>query len=146
MIPYCFKLYVYTQEMATSFDEVVELLRTKKNIIVLCGAGISVSCGIPDFRSANGLYNTLNYEELGLTCAEDLFDFETFTDDPRPFFRFAHSLYPGSIEPGQSHKFLAWLDGQGMLLRIYTQNIDALELAAGVRKDKLVYAHGSFGE
>ena len=129
-----------------SFDEVVELLQNKKNIIVLCGAGISVSCGIPDFRSANGLYNTLNYQDLGLSCAEDLFDLEAFTDDPRPFFRFAHTLYPGSIDPGPSHKFLAWLDRQGMLLRVYTQNIDSLEAAAGVRKDKIVYAHGSLGE
>ena len=31
-----------------------------------------------------------------------------------------------------------------MLLRIYTQNIDGLEQSAGVDKDKIVYAHGSF--
>jgi NAD-dependent SIR2 family protein deacetylase len=48
-----------------SFDEgvtsVVELLRGKKNIVVLTGAGISVSCGIPDFRSkGTGLYSTLD--------------------------------------------------------------------------------------
>lgn len=64
-----------------------------------------------------------------------------FSDDPRPFFKFAHSLYPGSIEPGPSHKFLASLDRQ--LLRIYTQNIDSLEQLAGVRSEKVVYAHGS---
>lgn len=82
-------------------------------------------------------------QELGLTCPEDLFDIETFRDDPRPFFKFAHSLYPGSIEPGPSHKFLASLDRQQKLLRVYTQNIDSLEVLAGVRSEKLVYAHGS---
>lgn len=68
---------------------------------------------------------------------------ETFRDDPRPFFKFAHSLYPGSIEPGPSHKFLASLDRQKKLLRVYTQNIDSLEQLAGVRSEKIIYAHGS---
>ena len=75
---------------------------------------------------------TLFQQELGLASPEDLFDIETFRDDPRPFFKFAHSLYPGSIEPGPSHKFLAWLDQQGKLLRIYTQNIDTLERWVGI--------------
>lgn len=68
---------------------------------------------------------------------------ETFRDDPRPFFKFAHSLYPGSIKPGPSHKFLAFLDQQQKLLRVYTQNIDSLEELAGVRSEQIVYAHGS---
>ena len=46
----------------SSFDDITQLLGSKKNIIVLVGAGISVSCGIPDFRSNDGLYNTLNYQ------------------------------------------------------------------------------------
>ena len=89
------------------------------------------------------VYNTLNYQELGLTCPEDLFDIEFFNDDPKPFFKFAHSLYPGSITPSPSHNFLAWLDEQGILLRVYTQNIDSLEEEAGVSKDRVIYAHGS---
>ncbi len=42
-------------------DSIAASLSSKRNIIVLVGAGISVSAGIPDFRSANGLYNTLDY-------------------------------------------------------------------------------------
>ena len=30
--------------------------RRVKKFLILTGAGISVSCGIPDFRSANGIY------------------------------------------------------------------------------------------
>lgn len=137
-----------------TFDEKLSSLATlisnKKNIVVLAGAGISVSCGIPDFRSKDGLYNSLNFQELGLTCAEDLFDYETFRDDPRPFWKFAKmnrfmSLDTDiKLQPSTSHLFLAWLDQQQMLLRIYTQNIDGLEESAGVNKDKIVYAHGSF--
>lgn len=49
----------------------------------------SVSCGIPDFRSENGVYDLASRLDLGLTCPEDLFDLEFFTDDPEPFFKFA---------------------------------------------------------
>lgn len=51
-----------------SVADAAELIRNAKRIVVLCGAGISVSCGIPDFRSANGLYATL--ASLGLPVAE----------------------------------------------------------------------------
>ena len=43
-------------------DSIASLLYSRKNIIALVGAGISVSAGIPDFRSATGLYNTLDHQ------------------------------------------------------------------------------------
>lgn len=45
-----------------AFVSFVQKIASKKNIVVLAGAGISVSCGIQDFRSRDGLYNTLNYQ------------------------------------------------------------------------------------
>lgn len=127
-------------------ESVADLISQKKHIVVLAGAGISVSCGIPDFRSKDGLYNSLNCQELGLTCAEDLFDIDTFREDPRPFWKFVrmNNFASGKIQPSISHLFLAWLDQRQALLRIYTQNIDGLEQSAGVGEDKIVYAHGSF--
>lgn len=45
------------------FAAVAKLLEGRKNVLVLAGAGISVSCGIPDFRSrGSGLYSTMNAE------------------------------------------------------------------------------------
>ena len=83
-----------------------------------------------------------------MSCPEDLFDYEVFREDPRPFYKFAKTLYfpLGSdrrVEPSDSHRFLALLQRKGMLLRVYTQNIDGLEQVAGVSPKKMVYAHGS---
>lgn len=101
---------------ANSFDGVVRMLHGRKNIMVLVGAGISVSCGIPDFRSKDsGLYNSLDVDELGLSSPEELFDLEFFKDDPTPFFKFAKNLYfplgeHKKVEPSDSHKLLAILE------------------------------------
>jgi NAD-dependent SIR2 family protein deacetylase len=138
-----------TGSFSQVFEEIANLLNGRKNIIVLVGAGISVSCGIPDFRSkGSGLYSTLDTDGLGLSCPEDLFDWDFFQEDPAPFFKFAHNIYfplggNKKVEPSDSHKLLAMFEQKKMLLRVYSQNIDGLENVAGVSNRKMVYAHGS---
>lgn len=82
-----------------------------------------------------------------MTHPEDLFDYEVFCEDPTPFYKFAKNLYfpvgMERVEPSDSHRFLALLQKKGMLLRVYTQNIDGLEQVAGVSPKKIVYSHGS---
>jgi NAD-dependent SIR2 family protein deacetylase len=68
-------------------------------------------------------------QELGLSCAEELFDYEFFQADPRPFYKFARNLYfplgnNERVRPSDSHKLLALLEQKKMLLRVYSQNID----------------------
>lgn len=43
-----------------TFDDVVKLIQLCNNIVILTGAGVSVSCGIPDFRSPGGMFNVFN--------------------------------------------------------------------------------------
>eukprot|EP00727_Mastigamoeba_balamuthi_P006271 m51a1_g2263 putative transcriptional sir2 family protein (899) ;mRNA; r:335279-339409 len=116
-----------------------------KKIIVMTGAGISVSAGIPDFRSPNcGLYSQIARDYSYLNEPSDIFDLEFFSKNPAPFFKLAKSLLPVSARPTKAHKFIKMLDDRGLLLRNYTQNIDTLEFAAGLPEDKVVCAHGSF--
>ena len=114
------------------------------NIVVVAGAGLSVSCGIPDFRSSSGLYASLDCHAMNLSCPEDLFDLAFFKDDPRPFWAFAKALYDtGGTVPSRGHEFLAGLQKRGKLLRVYTQNVDGLEERAGVEESRVVYCHGN---
>ncbi|CAM9302161.1 unnamed protein product [Ectocarpus sp. 12 AP-2014] len=126
----------------TSLEKLVNLLRTCKRVVVVTGAGISVSCGIPDFRSEHGVYDLVSRLDLGLSSAEDLFDLEFFVDDPEPFFKFAKVLYPGNYVPSLTHRFIKALENRGKLLRNFTQNIDGLEAQVGLKK--YVACHGSF--
>ncbi|KAG5190437.1 DHS-like NAD/FAD-binding domain-containing protein, partial [Tribonema minus] len=124
-----------------TLEDVAALLTRARNVIVLTGAGISVACGIPDFRSENGLYSMLG--EYQLPSPQAMFDIAYFRTNPAPFFKFARELLPGSYTPSATHRFIKALQDRGKLLRNYTQNIDGLEREAGVLPEHLHQCHGS---
>ncbi|GAB5360899.1 hypothetical protein AAMO2058_000667400 [Amorphochlora amoebiformis] len=114
-----------------------------KNIIIMTGAGISVSAGIPDFRSpGTGLYD--NLQKYNLPHPESIFEINFFQREPKAFCMLAKELYPGNFCPTPTHCFIRLLAEKKVLLRNFTQNIDTLELGAGIPEEKLVQAHGGF--
>lgn len=109
----------------------------------MVGAGVSTAAGIPDFRSpGSGLYD--NLQKYSLPYPEAIFQLDFFARNPAPFYDLVKELWPGRYNPTRSHWFLRLLHDKGLLRRIYTQNIDSLETAAGLPADKVVAAHGNF--
>merc|ERR1711971_1105779 len=125
-----------------TLQDVVELIRNSKKIIILTGAGVSVSCGIPDFRSRDGVYARLAVDFPDLPDPQAMFDIHYFRRYPRPFFKFAREIYPGQFKPSPCHKFIRSVEKHGKLLKNYTQNIDTLEQVIGI--ENVVQCHGSF--
>ncbi|KAG0273747.1 NAD-dependent histone deacetylase sir2 [Linnemannia exigua] len=123
-----------------SLEHVVNLLKTSKRIMVLTGAGVSVSCGIPDFRSKDGIYSRLS--EFELDDPQQMFDLDFFRERPEIFYSFAREIFPSNFTPSPSHYFIKLLEDHGKLLRNYTQNIDTLEQKAGIHS--VLQCHGSF--
>lgn len=122
--------------------DVAEALKSASNVLVITGAGISTSLGIPDFRSADGIYARL--ESYNLSDPQEMFDIEVFKSDPSIFYDFSKELLP--VERGYSptHAFIRLLQDKGILLRQYTQNIDDIESSAGIEEARLIQCHGSF--
>ncbi|SMN22716.1 similar to Saccharomyces cerevisiae YPL015C HST2 Cytoplasmic member of the silencing information regulator 2 (Sir2) family of NAD(+)-dependent protein deacetylases [Maudiozyma saulgeensis] len=117
----------------------------KSKVIFMVGAGISTSCGIPDFRSPKtGLYHNLS--KLNLPYAEAVFDIDFFKETPKPFYMLAAELYPGKFKPSKFHLLMKLFQDKNRLQRIYTQNIDTLERESGVSHKYVIEAHGSFAE
>jgi NAD-dependent SIR2 family protein deacetylase len=117
--------------------------RSFTNIVVVTGAGISVASGIPDFRSPEtGLY--AHVAKLGLPRPESIFTLDFFKVNPLPFASIAKQflLENENINPVNAHYFVKTLDDNSQLLMNFTQNIDGLELKAGLPLNKLVQAHG----
>ncbi|CAH7672392.1 DHS-like NAD/FAD-binding domain-containing protein [Phakopsora pachyrhizi] len=122
--------------------EIFERLSVK-NLIVMVGAGISTSVGIPDFRTpGTGLYS--NLERYNLPYPEAIFDIQYFLKNPEAFYKLTKELYPGRFIPSLTHYFLRLLELKGVLRRVFTQNIDTLERISGITDELIVEAHGSF--
>ncbi|XP_046579138.1 NAD-dependent deacetylase sir2A-like isoform X2 [Haliotis rubra] len=129
-----------------NLSDVADVIRNQqvRNVVIVAGAGISTPSGIPDFRTpGTGLYD--NLQQYKIPYPEAIFDIDYFHHNPRPFFTLAKELYPSrKYRPNYIHYFARLLHDKGMLLRMYTQNIDGLERLAGIPPTKLVEAHGTF--
>ncbi|KAK2947254.1 putative NAD-dependent histone deacetylase sirtuin-1 [Blattamonas nauphoetae] len=125
----------------STIDDAVSLIRKSSKIVVISGAGISVSCGIMDFRSPNGFYAMLRKE--GIEPPEKIFTIHEFRKDPSLFYKYNHPLYEERYIPSLTHFFISRLEAENRLRRVYTQNIDNLESDAGV--SRLLQVHGSSG-
>ncbi|KZP01595.1 SIR2-domain-containing protein [Calocera viscosa TUFC12733] len=125
-----------------TIDDAVRLIREAKKILVLTGAGISVSCGIPDFRSTQGIYAQLRESEVGQALADpqQMFDLRFFKENPSVFY--GSRIFPSNFKPSPCHYFIKLLEDKGKLLRNYTQNIDTLETVTRVKN--VLNCHGSF--
>lgn len=129
------------REYIKSATDVVSLIRDASRIVVIIGAGASVG---PDFRSPGGLYETIA-QTGALEDPYQVFDLDYFQRDPSVFWRFAHMIFPSQTpEHSLTQYFLAELEKRGKLLRLYTQNVDTLEV--GIPNEKLRCVHGSWRE
>ena len=113
--------------MNDSLERLKNVIRNSENIVFFGGAGVSTESGIPDFRSADGLYN-MEYAYPPETILSHSF-FMQHTDE---FYRFYKDkmLYP-QAKPNKAHYALAKLESQGKLKAVVTQNVDHLHQAAG---------------
>lgn len=114
-------------QIQTAFDDA-------KHIVFLTGAGVSTASGIPDFRSANGLYSQNQNAEYYLSH-------RYFASDPEGFYEFCKkNLYFPDAKPNVIHEEQAALTQQDRAT-VITQNIDNLYEEAGTKH--LVDFHGN---
>ena len=115
-----------------------EIINKGKRIVFFGGAGVSTASGIPDFRSADGLFR----QEFGELTPEMMLSQSFFYLHPARFFEFyrAYMLHP-EARPNAVHRLLAQLEQKKKLRGVVTQNIDGLHRLAG---NRLVFEiHGS---
>ncbi|KAK1597943.1 Sir2 family protein [Colletotrichum navitas] len=109
----------------------VSALKKRKKIVVIAGAGISVSAGIPDFRSKTGLFATLPNEHKTKGSGKHLFDASVYKHDSstEKFHKMICDLATmvKAAKPTKFHHLLASLAAENRLLRLYSQNVDCID-------------------
>ena len=120
-------------------SELRQIIDGSSNIVFFGGAGVSTESGIPDFRSADGIYN----QDLGREVSpEEMISHTFFVRHTADFYAFYKDklIYP-EAKPNDCHKALAELEKQGKLKAVVTQNIDGLHEMAGSKT--VLDIHGS---
>ena len=121
-----------------SVARLAELLERRRPCVVLTGAGISTESGIPDFRSAGGVWERYDPAEVATIDA--------FRRDPARVWEF-YALRLDALarpEPNDGHRALAELEERGWIRAVVTQNVDGLHQRAG--SHNVVEVHGSLRE
>ena len=122
-----------------SIQKLYDILQQSRHLCVFTGAGISVPSGIPDFRSAEGIYSQKTHTRYR---PEEMISHSFFVRHPDLFYAFYKSkmLYPNA-KPNAAHRFFAQFEQNGKDVSIVTQNIDGLHQSAG--NTRVYELHGS---
>ena len=114
-----------------------QMIDDSQNIVFFGGAGVSTESGIPDFRSADGLYQ----QDYKYT-PEQVVSHSFFVKHPAAFYEFyKEKMMFLEAEPNPAHQKLAQLEQAGKLTAVITQNIDGLHQKAGSKN--VLELHGS---
>lgn len=129
----------------SNMDDLARWLEESKNIVAFTGAGCSTESGIPDFRSAGGVFDQKAAESAGKQYPyppEVMVSINYYEEDIEGFYTFYRDklLHP-EAKPNGCHRALARLEQEGKLLAVITQNIDGLHQMAGCQE--VLELHGS---
>lgn len=119
-------------------ERLTDLLGSANRIVAFTGAGISTESGIPDFRSAGGIWTKYDPRD---------FTFDRYVEDPsvrERSWQMRHEFVSAMPEPNSGHRALAALEKQGRLAGVITQNIDGLHQLAG--SQNVIEIHGNVRE
>lgn len=114
-------------------------IKKSEKIVFFGGAGVSTESGIPDFRSADGIF----MQETSIEHSpEEIISIDFFNKYPKQYFKFHFDklVYPHA-QPNIAHRFITKLEQQGKDVTVVTQNIDGLHQSAG--NSKVLELHGN---
>ena len=128
-------------DWVTHMDKTIKLaqmIKNSDNIVFFGGAGVSTESGVKDYRSSDGLYNTVSHYGVP---PEVILSHTFFYEKTDVFYDFYKNYFIANVKPNDAHIFLAKLEAVGKLKSVITQNIDSLHQMAGSKN--VIELHGN---
>lgn len=122
-------------------EKLADMIKASGSIVFFGGAGVSTESGVKDYRSEDGLYNTV--KEYGVP-PEEILSHDFFFENTEVFYGFYRKYFISNVNPNKAHAALAQLEKTGKLKAIITQNIDGLHQKAGSKN--VIELHGNASE
>lgn len=121
--------------MEKDIERAAHIILSSSSTLALTGAGISVESGIPDFRSAEGLWSRYDPAEYASIAA--------FRSDPEKVWSMLREMEElvSQARPNKAHLGLGELESMGYLHCIITQNVDNLHQEGGSKN--VIEYHGN---
>jgi NAD-dependent deacetylase len=123
--------------VTTVIDELVGMVQSARHCVLFSGAGVSTDCGVPDFRSPNGLWTQFKPIEFDQFLASSAVRREAW----RRYF-IIHAAF-STAAPGPTHRAVARLVQAGLIRTIVTQNVDDLHRRSGIEPERIIELHGN---
>ena len=122
------------KQLNGKIKKLAKLVRNCKHFIIFTGAGVSTSCGIPDFRS--GVDTKLDTGP-GIWAKQAAELTGKQVKRPKKVVKMLSAL------PSLSHMSMVELQNKGILKFIISQNVDGIHLKSGIKSNNLAELHGN---
>lgn len=119
-------------------NKLAQMINQSNNIVFFGGAGVSTESGVKDYRSSDGLYNTVSHYGVP---PEVILSHTFFYENTQVFYDFYKNYFIADVKPNDAHIFLSKLESLGKLKAVITQNIDSLHQMAGSKN--VIELHGN---
>lgn len=126
----------------TEINKFAQMIKECQKIVFFGGAGVSTESGVKDYRSEDGIYNTVKEYDVP---PEKILSRSFFEEHPEIFYDFFRKYFiVEGVEPNSAHKALGKLETMNKNVTVITQNVDGLHQAAG--STKVLELHGTTKE
>jgi NAD+-dependent protein deacetylase sirtuin 6 len=124
-------------------QKLVNYLKESKHTVLLTGAGISTSAGIPDFRGPKGIWTLENKKQQRLREQQKKQERKRKKCDADDAQEESSSLIDfAAANPTFTHSAITRLINEGVVHFCITQNVDGLHRRSGLSRDKHAVLHG----